>query len=105
MTNEELVELIQSGDNSKLPELWEQVRRFVWREAIRRVDLSSGMGGVTAEDLYQSGYIALLSAVDSFDPAAGRSFVSWLSLALKTQFAAENGPDATRRRKGPGGRS
>lgn len=87
MTNEELVALIQSGDRDKLTVLWEQVRRFVWKQANRRYLLTGGLGGVEVDDLRQSGYIALLNAVDSFDPAAGRSFVSWLSLALKTAFS------------------
>ena len=32
MTNEELVALIQAGERDRLPELWEQVERFVaWK--------------------------------------------------------------------------
>lgn len=32
MTNEELVAAIQAGDRDRLPELWERVRRLVWRQ-------------------------------------------------------------------------
>lgn len=91
MSNEELAVEVKAGNRERLPELWEQVRRFVWREALRRVDLSGGMGGVTAEDLYQSGFLALAAAVDTFDPAAGRSFVGWLADYLKTAFAVAGG--------------
>lgn len=35
LTNEELCELIQNGDDGLLPELWEQVRRFVAQQARR----------------------------------------------------------------------
>ena len=35
MTNEELVALIQAGERDKLPELWEQVERFVALQANR----------------------------------------------------------------------
>lgn len=91
MTNEELVMEIQRGDRDKLPELWEQVERFVSMQAHRRYLLSDGLGGVEAEDLYQSGYIALVAAADTYDPAAGRSFIGWLALALKTTFAEAGG--------------
>lgn len=87
MTNEELVALIQSGERDKLPELWEQVERFVAQQARQRMVLSAGLGGVEFEDLYQSGFLALVAAADTYDPAAGRSFIGWLSLALRTSFA------------------
>lgn len=74
MTNEELVALIQGGDREKLPQLWEQVERFVAQQANRRLVLSGGLGGVEFGDLYNAGYLALVAAVDTFDPEAGRSF-------------------------------
>lgn len=91
MTNEELVALIQSGERDRLPELWEQVQKFVALQANRRHLLSDGLGGVEFEDLYQSGYIALVAAADTYDPEAGRSFIGWLTLALKTAFAEAGG--------------
>lgn len=91
MTNEELVALIQSGERDRLPELWKQVQKFVALQANRRHLLSDSLGGVEVEDLYQSGYIALVSAADTYDPEAGRSFIGWLSLALKTAFAEAGG--------------
>lgn len=82
-------EIIKERD--KLPELWNQVERFVAMQARRRVLLSDGLGGVEAEDLYQSGYIALVAAAESYNPETGRSFISWLALALKTAFAEAGG--------------
>lgn len=76
MTNEELVALIQSGERDKLPELWEQVERFVALQANKRHLLFNGLGGVEVEDLYQSGYIALVCAADTYDPAA-LSLAGW----------------------------
>ncbi len=67
MTNEELVALIQSGERARMGELWEQAERFVSRQAGKRARALNGFGGVTEEDLYQSGYLALVAAVDSFD--------------------------------------
>lgn len=91
MTNEELVERVQAGERDTLHVLWEQVERFVARQARRRLILSGGLGGVEFEDLYNSGYIALVAAADTYDPAAGCSFIGWLSLALKTAFAEAGG--------------
>lgn len=91
MTNEELVELIQAGEPDRLPELWDQVERFVAVQAHRRLVLTDGLGGVEFGDLYDAGYLALAAAADTFDPNAGRSFIGWLALALKTAFAEAGG--------------
>lgn len=101
MSNEELVALIQAGDREKLTELWDQVERFVAMQAHRRTLLSNGLGGADVEDLYQSGYIALVAAADTYDPAAGRSFVGWLSVALKTAFAEAGGCRSRRQARDP----
>lgn len=91
MTNAELVTLIQSGDRDKLPDLWEQVERFVAMQAGKQILTLKGIGGVEYEDLYQSGYIALVAAADSYDPSSRRSFISWLVPHLKKAFAAAGG--------------
>lgn len=91
MTNEELVERVQAGERDTLPALWTQVERFVAMQARRRLILSGGLGGVEFGDLYDSGYIALIAAADTYDPAAGCSFIGWLSLNLKTAFAEAGG--------------
>lgn len=67
MTNEELCALIQAGERDRLGELWEQVEKFVSMMAGRRARQIGGFGGVTAEDLYQSGFLAVVAAVDSYD--------------------------------------
>ena len=87
MSNEELVALIQAGDREQLPRLWAQVERFVAKLARRRMVVTDGFGGVEFDDLYNSGYDALVTAAGSFDPGAGRSFIGWLTLHLKTAFA------------------
>ena len=91
MTNEELAVLIQSGERDKLAELWAQVERFVAVQAHKRLVLSAGLGGVEFGDLYNAGYLALVAAVDSFDPGAGCSFIGWLARGLKTAFAQAGG--------------
>lgn len=101
MTNEELVALIQAGERDRLPELWDQVERFVASRANR---LLIAMGdraavyGLEFDDLYNSGYIALVRAVELYDPEPGMQFIGLLALCLKTAFA-ETGGWRTRRQK------
>lgn len=101
MSNEELVALIQAGDREQLPRLWGQVERFVGKQARRRMAVTGGFGGVEFDDLYNSGYEALVAAAGSFDPGAGRSFIGWLTLHLKTAFARSGGYLTTKQTKDP----
>lgn len=91
MTNEELVALIQAGERDRLAELWEQVEKFVALQAHRRMVLSAGLGGVEFGDLYNAGYLALVAAADTYDPLAGRTFIGWFALSLRTAFAEAGG--------------
>ena len=86
MTNEELAEAIQRGDRDRLPELWEQVRRFAWQRAKRTADTLED-----AEDYYQAAYLALEPAARSFRIDGGKSFVGWYAYHLQTAFAEEGG--------------
>ena len=61
------------------------------QQARRRLVLSGGLGGVEFGDLYNAGYLALVAAVDGFDPDAGYSFIGWLALRLKSAFAEAGG--------------
>ena len=67
MNNEDLAVKIQGGERELLPQLWEQVERFVRQQAYRR----TCMGAVDHEDLYQSGFLAVVKAVGSYDPGHG----------------------------------
>lgn len=87
MSNEELVTLIQSGERDKLAQLWEQVECFVALQARKMASKIQGSQGVTVEDLYQCGYLALVAAVESFSPDAGSSFLNWLTFYLRQEFA------------------
>lgn len=87
MSNEELAALIQAGERGRLPELWVQVERFVAKQANRCLAYTDG---VEFADLYNSGYIALVDAVSTYDPGKG-AFTTWLALHLKTAFAEAGG--------------
>lgn len=97
MSNEELAVLIAQGRDDLRPQLWEQVTPFIRQQARRTIRLTGGYGGVDADDLTQSGYEALLSAITSFDPDKGMSFIGWLELHLRTAFAEVGGYRAKHR--------
>jgi len=91
VSNEELAARIQAGERELMPELWEQVRRFVAKMAARRYLFSNGYGGVEIDDLIQSGYLALCEAVARFEPDGEYKFTSYLGNCLKTAFSEAGG--------------
>lgn len=86
MTNEELAALIQSGRDDLISILWAQVERFIAQQANRWNQAWNGRGGVTFEDLYQTGFLAMMNAVQSYDPGKGVKFITWLGICLKAPF-------------------
>lgn len=99
MSNEELVAVIQSGED-RMGELWAQVEKLVMWKAHRVMTALDGRGGVEFDDLYQSGYPALVAAVDSYKPECG-AFSTWFMLHLKTAFAEATGYRTRRGRNDP----
>ncbi len=97
MTNEEVCLRIQAGESDRLTELWGQVEKFVSMMAGRRARQLAGFGGATEEDLYQSGFLAVAAAAESYDASQGKSFVGWLAMALKTAFAEAAGCRSSKR--------
>lgn len=104
-TNEQLVEMIQAGRDELFLDLWLRVWRFVWKMAKRRYndfygsgyDGACSAGGVFEDDLFQSGYLALVDAVATFDSSRGFKFLSWLGYFLKKEFRAAQGLRTSRR--------
>lgn len=93
MSNEELVAAIQAGATERMGELWEQVKGLVaWkaRHIMTALDLRGNPCGVEQEDLMQSGYLALVKAVDTYEQAEG-AFSTWLIYHLKNTFAEVTG--------------
>jgi len=92
VSNEELVALIQAGDRDRIVELWHQVQRMVYKQATRW----AGLGGTTIEDLTQAGFIAVLRAVDSYDPSRGTKFSTHLFQRLRAELSAATGYNSKR---------
>jgi len=75
MSNEELAEKIQNGEKDLLPLLWEQVEKFIYKQAGIRARQLNGLGGVSVDDLCQAGFLALVDAVESYATEKGMSFI------------------------------
>ena len=102
MSNEELVAVIQAGAPERMGELWEQVCGLVKWKANHIMTAMEGFPGrgVEFDDLYQSGYPAMVAAVESYDPSAG-SFSTWLMYHLKNAFSEAAGYRTKRGRLDP----
>lgn len=85
MSNEELVAAIQRGDQGRMPELWDNVYRLVCKYARHYWGLLEGRGGLTVEDLVQTGYVALAEAVEFYDSTVA-AFSTWLYIYLRKNF-------------------
>lgn len=103
MSNEELVAEIQAGAVELMGQLWEQVAGLIKWKAKRIMTVLEGCPGrgVEFEDLCQSGYLAMVAAVDTYDPAAGGTFSTWLMYHLKTAFAEATGYRTQKGRQEP----
>lgn len=98
-SNEELAQMVKSGERDRLIELWQQVRRMAMKEAVRWAAYHSN--GVELDDLEQSGFIACMRAVSSFDSAAGAKFSTWYHRILRTEFEAATGRRTEKQRRDP----
>lgn len=103
MSNEELVAAIQAGSVELMGRLWEQVAGLIKWKVKRIMTVLEGCPGrgVEFEDLCQSGYLAMVAAVDTYDPAAGGTFSTWLMYHLKTAFAEATGYRTQKGRQEP----
>jgi RNA polymerase sporulation-specific sigma factor len=96
VTNEELALLIQSGCREYIPQLWTQVKRFVFMKAGQYEKHLSGCAA-DGEDLQQSGYFAMMEAVKYYSPEKGYKFITYLDFTLKKAFRQVAGIESSRR--------
>ena len=93
MSNEELAIRIQQGEEYLIPQLWEQVVKFIAMKA-REYISHKGQQGLPCSgeetDLTNQAYFGFLEAVKYFNPEAGK-FLTILSLSIKTSFAEAAG--------------
>lgn len=101
MSNEEYSVLIKQGRSELLPEFWEQIEGFIRYLANRIIHKLPASAGVEFDDLVQSGYFAVLEAVERFDAERGVAFTTILGVTLKTAFAEAAGYRTIRQRNDP----
>lgn len=76
----------KSDDASRLGELYDQNRGLLWKLAMRYGDACARDRGVDVEDLVQAGFFGLVKARESFDPEAGKGWVSWAAWYIVREF-------------------
>lgn len=99
MTTNEIAAAVQAGQADRL-ELWEAVRRFAYDQAYRWCRAMEGRGGMVMEDYIQVAFLALLDALEGWDPAAG-AFLTWYGLKLKGAFVEAVGMRTQRDKRDP----
>lgn len=100
MSNEEIVALVQKGDNSLMLQLWDGVAGLVKNYAHRVYTALEGHRGITLDDLIQEGYIALSDAVASYDPNVA-AFSTWFVIHLQKRFQEVTGQHGKRKKNEP----
>lgn len=82
--------------------LWDAVRRLIglWASKYAQHIALNGNSEFDVDDLIQSGYLALVEAVDGYDPEneAGAEFTTYLRFAVRRQFAKVTGHYTTKKR-------
>ena len=86
MTVEELVLLVQSGQEELMTELWERVYRFIRQQARARLRPIIPYSRDMEEELINAGYFALVRAVRRYHNDGGASFLHFLTFYLKKVF-------------------
>lgn len=85
MTNEELCEVIQNGSKDQVAQLWHQVKGWIRAKAVSFHVTKGRERGLTVEDLQQTGFLAMLDAVDHYDQSRG-TFLNCLTWYLQSHF-------------------
>lgn len=99
-----LVAAYQSGAQADPLPIWDAVRYYVKRQAGRFL-ARSGITCADLEDMMQSGFIALLSALETYQAGEGE-FLPWLRNYLITEFMrAANGGRSLRHENEPANRA
>lgn len=86
MSNEELALHIQKGDAGKLEELWQAVKGLAAWRAKQMLTALEGKRGITMDDFMQESFLALVRAVDTYNPDSGALFSTWYTIILRAQF-------------------
>lgn len=101
MTNEELAIEIQNGKTEYYPVLWDQVERFIKKKANERMRVLPKDVDVEFDELYDSGFFAVVQTIKYFKPENGYTFLTCLGYQLKTAFSEVTGIRTAKSRNDP----
>jgi RNA polymerase sigma factor (sigma-70 family) len=100
MSNEELAVLIKAGETSHYSQLWTQCERFFRHKAysyyFRNKDRTDS-AGQTADDFYNSCFLALVKAVESYNPESGYTLLTYCKYPMLNEFRSLMGTRSSRR--------
>lgn len=85
MTNEKLVSEIKSGKKEYIPELWEQVEKFIDMQAGKLLDHYPDYYRILRNDMVNESYFHFLKAIEFYDPDRS-GFLTYLNWHLRTAF-------------------
>ena len=88
-TNEQLAELIQSGHDELLVELWEKNHKLLTMLTRRAYRLNANRlnaAGINLDDYIQESYFALMEAVRAYKPNGEFKFTAYLSYSLRNRI-------------------
>lgn len=89
MTNEQLAAQAKQGDRAALAALWEQnagLLAVLFRRLYVRAGARTAQAGVAWADVEQCFFLAIVQAVQVYEPQRGTLFTSVLGYAVKTVF-------------------
>lgn len=82
MTNEDLAIQIQLGHTEHYAELWQNVRRLMYKILHNKISRLELPNYITAEDMEQELYFALCNAVQAYDDTKPYKFTSYLEYQI-----------------------
>jgi RNA polymerase sporulation-specific sigma factor len=91
MTNEELAILIRQGRQEYIPQLYQQIEKFLRSKAnsfYRKYLDRCSKSGVELCDLIQEGYFAMLDAIKWYKPETEYKFLTFLDYPILNHFNA-----------------
>ena len=99
MNNEELAVLAKQGDKAATHQLWDNVYLLIYK-LMGRYFKACPLKGLEPADLKQSGYFALIKAIEAYKPERETLFISYLGYHVQN-IAHEQLGHGHRRKKDP----
>nr|WP_315020176.1 hypothetical protein [uncultured Aminipila sp.] len=86
MSNEELVKLIQEGQQEHISTLWSQVEAFISLMAYKKLNALPENLWYLRDDMVNEAYFYFLKAIDGYKDEQGGKFLTYLTYHLKNCF-------------------